>query len=90
MARSQVIEQPNGLLAIYDRDIETWVIWDATEDELVEFYTSEASRKAEQVIRDHIKGVTKGDPRSVYGKETLSFESANERHLANDGADLFA
>lgn len=90
MPRAQVIEQPNGLLGIFDPNIESWVIWDATEDELVEFYTSEASRKAEQVIRDHIKGVTKDDPRSVYGKETLSFKSANERHLANDGEDLFS
>lgn len=88
--RAQVIVQPNGLLAIYDPRMESWSLWDATEEELVEFYTHEASRAAEQTIRDHIKGVTKDDPRSVYGKETLSFESANERHMNNGGINLFA
>ena len=87
--RAQIIQQPNGLLCVFDPNIEGWVMWDATPEELIEFYKEEAARKAEQVATDIIKVVTQGDPRTIYGLQTLTFEEANARHLANDGNEIF-
>lgn len=87
--RAQVIEQPNGLLCVFDPNVEGWVLWDMTPEELTEFYKDEAARKAEQVVTDIIRAVTRDDPRTIYGSQTLSFEEANARHLANDGNEIF-
>ncbi len=89
MTRAQIIEQPNGLLSVFNPAIESWVIWDSTPEELVTFFTEEAARRAEQVTLDVIKGVTQDDPRSIYGRDTLTFKQANDRHLANDGTEVF-
>lgn len=85
----QIIEQPNGLLCVFSPAIESWVLWDATEEELVEFYRDEATRKVEQAVRDAVKYVTKDNPRLYYGGSTLTFKQANDRHLANEGNEVF-
>lgn len=87
--RAQVIQQPNGLLAIFDPNSQNWVIWDASEEELIEFYKDEAARRAETEINHHILIVTKDHPETLYGHETLTFAEANERHLASGGNEVF-
>jgi hypothetical protein len=87
--RSQVIQQPNGLLAMFDPRSQNWAIWDATPEELIEFYKDEAARKAAADMNHHILVVTKDDPHTLYGRETLSFKQANDRHLASGGNEVF-
>jgi hypothetical protein len=42
----QIIKQPDGLLAVFSSFSDSWRAWDATPEELIEFYAREAADEA--------------------------------------------
>lgn len=76
----QIIKQPNGLLAVFCNNTDSWVLADCTSEELLDYYEQRAAdeaRKRTQEILDHVEA---GDPRRAYYQFAMTFEEANKEH----------
>lgn len=59
----KVLVQPNGLLAVWSTVVDSIVVWDCTDEELVEYWASEAAMRersrAQQAIAEARSGRTR-------------------------------
>lgn len=83
----QIIEQPDGRLAVFSSVVDAFVILDATPEELIEWYAQEAAREARERTQRILDKLTSQGAEGVYGRRALTWEEAsrmNEEH----GGDL--
>jgi GAF domain-containing protein len=86
----QIIQQPNGMLAVHCSVTDTIVAWDATEEEIVEFYAEQAwtadrqDAKRQQAWRA-LAAVLAGEPDKIYHVFTLTWAEALELDREHDG-----
>ncbi|MDX3110141.1 hypothetical protein [Nonomuraea angiospora] len=73
---SQVIRQPSGQLAIFDSVTDTIIVWDATEDEIVEWFAERAAESARRDARRAVEHVAAGNPRKAYYQFAMTWEEA--------------
>lgn len=71
----QIIKQPDGRLAVFSSVTNTFIVVDATPEELVEWRAEEAADKARERTRAEIERVLSGKPRP-YFQFTLTWEEA--------------
>lgn len=84
----QVIQQPDGLLAIYSSESDVWIRYDMTADEVVEYYAERAARDARASARRTCDLVLIGAQREVYYQFAMTFAEANARSKHGDGPVL--
>lgn len=83
----QIIKQPDGLLAVFSNFSDSWRAWDATPEELIQFYVDEAvAETRERIMR--LLALIEENPRRAYYQFTMTFAEANEKSVAHDGPDL--
>ena len=82
----QIIKQPNGLLAVFESITETFILTDATPEEIVKWRAEEAAETARERTLAELEHVLAGDPRKVYRQHALTWREASKRHAshAND------
>lgn len=73
----QVIRQPGaGLFGVFSTETDTFVMWEATREDVVEFFvevaTTRARRDAARIL-DHIEA---GRPRDAYSQFAMTWEQA--------------
>lgn len=73
---NQIIKQPSGKYAIFDTGPDTIIVWDATEEEIVEWFADRAAAKARKDAWRDIAHVAAGNPRAVYFQFAMTWEEA--------------
>ena len=51
MAR-QIVKQPDGLLSVWSSHVDNFIVTDATEDDLVDFFLGEQKASIEAMVKD--------------------------------------
>lgn len=72
----QIIQQPPDRLAIFSSYTDTVIVWDATEDEIVEWFAELAAASARRDARRLIGHVVAGNPRAAYFQFAMTWEEA--------------
>ncbi|MCW2768174.1 MAG: hypothetical protein JWO11_4133 [Nocardioides sp.] len=73
---NQIIKQPDGHFAIFSSETDTVIVWDATADEVVEWFAEWAAEMARQTAGRHIDNVAAGEPRKSYAQFAMSWREA--------------
>lgn len=79
----QIIRQPDGMLAVFSTGTDSWILYDATPEELIDHYAEGAAERAREDTRRAIAAVEAGEPRRVYYQFVMTFEEAdrlNDEH----------
>lgn len=77
----QIIRQPDGLLAVFSTEVDGWVVYDATPDELLDWYAAQAAEDARARTQRVLDAVLSDQARKVYAQFTKTFDEANNEHL---------
>ncbi|MGI5223039.1 hypothetical protein [Nocardia sp. CA-290969] len=73
----QVIRQPDtDLFGIFSSNTDTFVMWEATRDEVVEFFVEEATQRARRDAERVVGLVEAGKSRDAYYQFALSWDDA--------------
>lgn len=72
----QIIKQPNGKLSVFSSITDTFIVVDATPEELVEWRAVEAAERAREQTRRELDKVLAGDSRGVYFQFARTWEEA--------------
>ncbi|MFG3439914.1 hypothetical protein ACGF0J_21925 [Nonomuraea sp. NPDC047897] len=73
---NQIIRQPSGHFAIFDSVTDTIIVWDATADEIVEWFAERAAERAREDARRLIVHVAAGNPRAAYHQFAMTWGEA--------------
>jgi RecB family endonuclease NucS len=82
----QIIQQPDGLFAVFSNGVVdpvnpeatgTWILLDATADDLLDFYGQRAAAEARRHTMITIENVRAGQARKSYYQFTMTFEEAD-------------
>jgi hypothetical protein len=75
----QIIQQPDGKLAVYSTIVSDWIHTGKTAQELEDIYAEEAAEDARSSIRRITGAVLAGDARKVYHQFAMTFEQAEKQ-----------
>jgi hypothetical protein len=84
----QVIRQPDGLLAVFSSYVDCWAVYDATPDEVVDWFAEWAAKDARREARRVVDAVLAGEPREVYYQFAMTYEEANAMSGEHGGVVL--
>lgn len=83
----QVIKQPDGRLAVFSSITDTFIVVDATPEEIIEWRAEDAAERARERTRIELDKVLSGDARAAYFQFALTWEEASEMNR-DHGGDL--
>src|SRR5215469_13537330 len=83
----QIIRQPDGLYAVFSTFSDTWIVYDATREDLLDYYAGRAAKDARASASRTLDFVDE-DPRKAYYQFTMTFEEANAKSVKHGGLDL--
>jgi hypothetical protein len=84
----QIIKQPGkDTYAVFSSIVDSWILYDATREDLLEYYAERAAKDARDDASRTIDLVDE-NPRKAYCQFTLSFEEANAMSIEHGGDDL--
>ncbi|MCW2901743.1 MAG: hypothetical protein JWO67_4008 [Streptosporangiaceae bacterium] len=82
---NQIIRQPDGHYAVFSTVTGTIIRWDATKDEIVEWFAEQAAEDARQNVRRKIEHVAAGEARRAYFQFATTWDEALETDRKNGG-----
>ena len=82
----QIIKQPNGLYAVWSSIVDSFVLVDATPEELIEEWLSDERERISKFITRKIKEIENGEP--AYRQFTMTYEQALATHKRVHGTDF--
>jgi hypothetical protein len=82
---NQIIKQPDGKFAVFSSITDRIIVWDATADEIVEYFAERAAERAREDVRRTIEYVAAGEPRRAYFQFAMTWEEALTRDREFDG-----
>lgn len=68
----QIVKQPNGLYAVWSSIVDSVIVYDATPDEIIEFYQLEEMKRLRDGVLEAIAALERGEKPS--GQFTKSWE----------------
>jgi hypothetical protein len=83
----QVIKQPDGLYAIFSSFSDTWIVYDAPRQEVIDYYAEKAAREARESTARLLDDVDE-NPRKAYCQFAMTFAEANAKSKAHGGEVL--
>lgn len=83
----QVIRQPDGLYAIFSSFTDTWIVYDATRQDVIGYYVEKAAKEAREGTARLLDDVDE-NPRKAYFQFAMTFEEANAESVEHGGEDL--
>lgn len=81
----QIIRQPDGRLAVFSTVTDGIVLYDATAQEVADYFAEEAATEARRRAKRLVEAVMAGDPRKVYGDRAVTWAEALELHREGHG-----
>lgn len=81
----QIIRQPDGQYALVSSVTGTIVMWDADEDDVIEWFVEQAAADARRKARRLLDHVSAGVPEQAYHQLTLSWSEALARDREHGG-----
>ena len=85
---NQIIKQPDGKFAVLNSNTGTIVLWDATKDEVVDWFAEvelAALERMKQRVAEIVDHVNAGNARQAYSQFAVTWEEALERDQKHDG-----
>lgn len=82
---NQIIKQPDGRYAIFSSITDTIIFWDATEDEVVDYFVEKAAKQARKDTRRVLDHVTVGEPRKAYFQFVMTWDEALRKDQEHGG-----
>jgi hypothetical protein len=85
---NQIIKQPDGKFAVLNSNTDTIVLWDATKDEVVDWFVQielAALEQRKQSIAGMVDQVAADNAREVYHQFAMTWDEALERDREHDG-----
>lgn len=82
---NQIIKQPDGKFAIFSSESDTIVEWDATEQEVMDYFAelaAEWSRRTTERLLGHVKA---GHPQEAYYQFAVTWDEALETDRDHGG-----
>lgn len=76
----QIIEQPDGRLAVFSTVVDAFVVLDATPEELADWYAEEAAKDARERTQRQVARLLRDGPRETYGRRALTWDEALRMH----------
>lgn len=83
----QVIKQPDGLYAIFSSVVDSWIVYDATRQDVIDYYAGQAEKDTREKVTRILDSVDE-DPRKAYYQFAMTFEEANALSVEHGGEDL--
>lgn len=81
----QIIRQPDGRLAVFSSITDTFVVVDATPEEILDWRAEEAAAKERARTQRELDAVLASDPRRVYFQFAMSWEEASRLNRERGG-----
>lgn len=81
----QIIQQPDGKLAVFSTVVDAFIVVDATPEEIVEWRAEEAAERAREQTRRELDKVLAGDSRGAYFQFAKTWEEAAELDREHGG-----
>lgn len=75
----QIIKQPDGKLAVFSSITDSFIVTDATEEEIVEWRAQKAAEDERERTRAELRRVQDEANRRPYFQFTLTWEEASEK-----------
>lgn len=83
----QIIRQdPDDLYAIFSSYTDTIVVWDASVEEVVEWFVEQEAARVRERVTAIAGNVAAGEPRKVYFQFAKSWEDVQRMDREHDGA----
>lgn len=81
----QVIKQPNDMFGILSSYTDTIVMWDATREEIVEWFVELEAQRARENAERIVGLVEQGNPRAAYFQFAMTWEQALKEDREHGG-----
>jgi hypothetical protein len=81
---NRIIKQPDGKYAVFSSGTDTIIFWDATYDEIVEFFVQRAVEVATRDVKQVLDRVAADEPLPYY-QFTMTWEEALEQDREGGG-----
>jgi hypothetical protein len=81
----QIIQQPDGKLAVFSSITDTFIVVDATPEELIEWRAEEAAERARERTRAELDHVLSGNPRKAYHQFAMAWDEAADLNREHGG-----
>lgn len=88
----QVIQQPDGLFAIFSSNSDTIHMYDATAEEIEEYFVERAEEEARRAVerarveaREVLGHLAAGEPQKAYYQFAMTWDEALESDREHDG-----
>lgn len=78
----QIIKQPDGKFAVFCSNTDTIVVWDGTQDEIIQWFVERAVESTTRQVEKLLGHVAADDPRKAYFQFAMTWDEA----LADDRA----
>ncbi|NED75377.1 hypothetical protein G3I51_24240 [Streptomyces sp. SID9944] len=75
----QIIKQPDGRLAVFSSITDTFIVVDATPEEIIEWRAEEAAQAARESTRRELRHVLADNPHGAYYQFARTWEEASRR-----------
>lgn len=83
----QIIRQPDGRLAVFDSVTDSFIVVDASQEEIIEWRAEEAADAARERTKAELRRVLNAGTDGPYLQFTLSWEEASRRHRKSRPTD---
>jgi hypothetical protein len=88
MVGHQIIKEPGkDTYAVFSSFTDVWILWNASREELEDYYAERAAEDARRSFR-HTISLVDEDPRKAYFQFAMTFGEANAKSIEMGGADL--
>lgn len=81
----QIIRQPDGEYAVFSSITDTIIVYDATAEEIVEWFAEAAADDARRSVRRLLGHVAAGEPRKAYHQFAMTWDEALALDRAHGG-----
>lgn len=82
---NQIIKQPDGKYAIFSSFTDTIIFWDATEEEIVDYFAEKAAKQAREDSRRVLDHVAAGETRKAYFQFAITWDDALAKDREHGG-----
>lgn len=81
----QIIKQPDDLYAVFCSHTDTIVVWNASDEDIVDWFAEIAAERAREDARRILAHVAVGQPERAYHQFAMSWEEALEEDRDHEG-----
>lgn len=81
----QVIRQPDGHFAVYSSTTDTIAVWNATADQVVDWFVDRAVERARREAGRIVGHVATGEPRKAYYQFVMTWDEALQSDREHGG-----